>query len=349
MADISTPLPPIVLDGKLVETIWGGSSLADIAGKAIERGATIGESWETATDTVAQNAPWMGMTLGEITARHGETLLGSRAVAVFGERFPLLAKFLDAREQLSVQVHPDDQQAQARSPGKLGKTEAWYILRAEPGAEIVYGVRRPVSAGEVREAIAATHLEDLLLTAKVQVGDVIFVPAGTIHAIGAGIVLYELQEYSDITYRLYDYGRVQADGKPRELHVEAGIAVSRLVPPAMTKAVPVTLVETQTHTERVLAACRYFVEEELILRGALAVEPRPSSCEILSVIEGACEVTGNAGGAMLRTGQTAVLAASLGERTLSSTQARLIRSWVPEEADAALAAWRAAQPAPVLF
>jgi len=140
-------------------------------------------------------------------------------------RFPLLAKFIDARADLSVQVHPDDTYAQAHEGGKLGKTECWYILRAEPGARVVYGLKRSSSVAEVRRAVEETQLDELLNAFEVHSGDVIFVPAGTVHAICSGVVLYELQEYSDVTYRLYDYGRIQANGRPRELHLERGLAL----------------------------------------------------------------------------------------------------------------------------
>ena len=208
----------------------GRSSSRAGRGKSLPDGALVGESWETAVESVVCNAPYTGMTLGEMTARLGESLLGHRAVAMFGQRFPLLAKFIDARQWLSVQVHPDDVYAAAHEHGKLGKTEMWYILHAEAGAQVVYGLKREASRDEVRAAIQRNRLEDLLHMAEVTAGDVIFVPAGTVHAIGGGITLYELQEYSDVTYRLYDYGRLQANGQPRELHIDASLEVMRMVP-----------------------------------------------------------------------------------------------------------------------
>ena len=143
-------------------------------------------------------------------------LLGTDASAVFGHRFPLLAKFIDARKQLSVQVHPDDQYAYEHERGKLGKTEFWYILATEPGAKIVHGFQSPTTHAEVQQAIERVRLEELLHEEPIAPGDVIFVPAGTVHAIGGGVLLYELQEYSDVTYRMYDYGRLDAQDHPRE-------------------------------------------------------------------------------------------------------------------------------------
>lgn len=340
-------LQPIKVQASLHETIWGGQNLAAVAGKRLPAGARVGESWETETGNLILNEPYRGMTLGALVERLGEQLLGQRAIAVFGRRFPLLAKFIDARDQLSVQVHPNDAYAHEHEGGKLGKTEAWYILGAEPGAELVYGLERQVSAAEVRTAIAETRLEHLLHSFTVHPGDVVFVPAGTVHAIGAGVVLYELQEYSDVTYRLYDYGRLQADGKPRDLHVAQGLDVMRYGPAAAERVRPVDVPgATPEVWRRVLVACRYFVLEEITtLRGALAAETSPSSCEIISVLDGDCQLFGAAGaGIRLGLGETAVLPAHLGAYQVRGAAVRLLRSYVPSEDDMLLRAWRAAQP-----
>ena len=137
----------------------------------------------------------------------------------------MLAKFLDANAKLSVQVHPDDTYARLHEQGKLGKTEFWYVLDAAPGASIVHGFKTATSQEEVRQAIQDLTLENLLHEVHVSTGDIIFVPAGTVHAIGKGVLLYELQEYSDLTYRLYDYGRLSSAGIPRELHIERSLDV----------------------------------------------------------------------------------------------------------------------------
>jgi len=343
---------PIKLRASLHTTIWGGRRLATLAGKAIPEDALIGESWETALDAIAENAPYEGETLGALTERYGEALIGSRAVAVFGERFPLLTKFIDAHQWLSVQVHPDDAYANEHEGGKLGKTETWYILHAEPGAQIVYGVKRPVTRDEVRQAIEETRLETLLNHVEARAGDVIFVPAGTVHAIGAGVALYELQEYSDITYRLYDYGRLQANGQPRELHVERALDVMRTTPHAVVHVRPITCgAPSDGYMRRTLVGCRYFVMDELTLDGlakAAIGEVTPASCQIVTVLEGAAEIAGQTeDGVRLGVGETAVLPATMGAWRIHSTgneQARIMRSYVPTESDPALLAWQAAQP-----
>ena len=344
MADAHTPLHPLALNCSLHPTLWGGQRLTAHAGKTLPPDGAIGESWETELACTVREGPHEGTTLGELVELLGEDLLGGRAIAVLGRRFPLLAKFLDAQQWLSVQVHPDDAYAAAHEGGKLGKTEVWYILHAEPGAQIVYGLRRPSSRDEVRAAIQGDRLEELLALREVVAGEVIFVPAGTVHAIGAGIVLYELQEYSDVTYRLYDYGRVQDDGTRRQLHVEQSLDVMRYTP-AAGRFTPVALPDAALpHGRRVLAACRYFVLEELRLVGAWERVTAGASCEILSVLEGKCVITAREGeSVVLRRGETVVLPARLGAYRLEG-EARVVRSYVPEQVDESLERWRAAQP-----
>lgn len=323
---------PICVDASLHETIWGGRKLAEIVGKKLPDGdAPIGESWETETSTIVQNGPYAGQTLGELVELLDMDLLGTYAISVFGRRFPLLAKFLDARSQLSVQVHPNDEYAHAHERGKLGKTEFWYILAAEPGARIVHGLQRPTTRQEVREAIERVELEGLLHTELVAPGDVVFVPAGTVHAIGGGILLYELQEYSDVTYRMYDYGRLDAQGRPRELHIERALDVSSYEPSTCIKTRPVTLTECAAYTERCLVACRYFVTREMTLRTRVEGETT-GSCYILSSLSAnlrVCYGEGLARNECLERGQTMVLPAALGRYSIEGQGAFLV-SHVPD-------------------
>jgi mannose-6-phosphate isomerase len=338
-------LQPLQLEATLHETIWGGQNLATMAGKRLPSGARVGESWETEVGDRVVNPPYAGQTLGQLVEALGEALIGGRAREVFGPRFPLLAKFIDAQDTLSVQVHPDDAYAREHEGGKLGKTEAWYILHAEPGAQLVYGMARPTTRDEVRQAIAETRLESLLHYLTVRAGDVVLVPARTVHAIGAGIVLYELQEYSDITYRLYDYGRLQENGRPRELHVEQGLAVMRYEPSDRDTVRPVAIpADAPGVPGRVLVGCSYFVLQEVVVAGQVAHATSPTSCEILSVLEGTCEVaTPDGAPVRLALGDTAVLPARLGACTLRAEHARLLRSYVPTADDALLRLWQAGQ------
>ena len=345
MTSSGAALHPIHLRSSLHETIWGGQNLARYAGKTVPPGAKVGESWETETGNQVINPPYQGRSLGDLTAELGEPLLGTQALAVFGPRFPLLAKFIDAQDKLSVQVHPEDEYARQHEGGKLGKTEAWYILHADPGAVLIHGIRRAVTREEVRQAIADVTLDSLLYEEPVQAGDVVFVPAGTVHAIGAGIILYELQEYSDVTYRLYDYGRLTAEGKPRELHVEKALDVMHYAPTPTHKVQPIVLTDTaDLVSHRCLVACRYFVLEELTFEGSASDATNLTSCHILSLLDGSCILSaGDDEPLALSKGDTVVLPAALGAYHLSGDRCRLLRSYVPTPDDARLRRFWSAQ------
>jgi mannose-6-phosphate isomerase len=205
---------PVSLRPIFSERVWGVERLPQWYAQP-EAGKPVGEAWLTAETCVVDGGEFAGTSLAEMTRRFPEAFAGGDAA-----EFPLLVKTLFPREKLSVQVHPNDAQAGALGLGR-GKTECWYVLSAEAGAELALGFREEISAAEVRAAIANGTLEEKLNYVKVKAGDMVFVDAGTVHSIGPGMVILETQEYSDITYRLYDYGR------PRELHVDAGLAVTR--------------------------------------------------------------------------------------------------------------------------
>ncbi len=335
---------PLRLQASLHETLWGGRCLEHEHWKKLPPSqVAIGEAWETEINTLVQNGPYEGKTLGDVVQLQGVSLLGERVVAIFGERFPLLAKFIDAHAQLSVQVHPKDEYAAEHEGGKLGKTEFWYILAAEPDARIVYGFKAPTHRAEVEQAIRAVTLDQLLHEERVQAGDVIFVPAGTVHAIGGGVLLYELQEYSDVTYRMYDYGRLTASGKPRELHIEHSLAVSDYSVPTTVKRTPVPLPDTQGYEERCLVACRYFVTRELQLTEGTRVQGATgSSCLILTCL--GSEATVSYGPELqsherIIRGETLVLPAALGTYTIQG-HGPLLSSYVPTADDEAWRVWR---------
>jgi len=210
-------LAPLVLEPKEVPLVWGGRALAGRYGKPPVGDAVVGESWECFDANRVARGPLAGRTLGELRAEFGAALLGRLDPAY---AFPLLTKFIDAQGALSVQVHPDDAYARATEGQRNGKTECWYILEAEPGAELVLGWNRDLTRDEYRARVADGSLGEVLRRVPVAPGDVFHLPAGTLHAIGAGIVLFETQQTSDLTYRIFDWNRLGTDGKPRELHVE---------------------------------------------------------------------------------------------------------------------------------
>jgi mannose-6-phosphate isomerase len=209
-------LYPYVLVPKETPAIWGGDALVRRFGKSGDPQAAIGESWECWDANAVENGALAGATLGDLRARLGAELMGPIDPA---QLFPVLTKFIDARAALSVQVHPDDAYAQRVERQHNGKTECWYILDAQPDAELVLGWTRDTDRAEYERRVADGTLGDILRRVPVKPGDAFYLPAGTLHAIGAGIVLFEAQQASDLTYRIFDWNRVGTDGKPRELHV----------------------------------------------------------------------------------------------------------------------------------
>lgn len=335
---------PLRLEASLHETIWGGRRLEYDHWKQIPPDKTlVGEAWETEISNLIANGPYSGQNLGTLVQDLDASLIGTRTIALYGHRFPLLAKFIDANAQLSVQVHPDDTYAAKHEGGKLGKTEFWYILAAEPDATIVYGFKEQTSHAAVEQAIQNVALESLLHQEKVQAGDVIFVPAGTVHAIGSGILLYELQEYSDVTYRMYDYGRLTTSGQPRELHIERSLAVSSYNVASHIKKTPVTLAGGTGYEDRCLVACRYFVTREIHFNRKGVLEGQTNnSCIILSSLGAQVAVhygTDLAHSETLTRGQTMILPAALGTYLIEG-DGTLLYSYVPEPDDKAWQAWR---------
>ena len=217
------------------EAIWGGRGLDKHLNKALPPGKSIGESWELSARegaaSVVSEGPFGGWDLGRLTAEHGRELLGEAVYDRYRGEFPLLVKFLDACDDLSIQVHPDDRYARDEGLGRFGKMEAWYVLRSD-GGRIVYGLEAHVSRQAFQEAVDAHRVEEVVRTFDVSAGDVVFMPPGTVHALGAGVIVYEVQQSSDLTFRIYDYDRPGPDGSSRELHVDRALDVITFGSPA---------------------------------------------------------------------------------------------------------------------
>ena len=209
------------------EYIWGGRRLGDVLGKPIGDGPRYAESWEVVDhgndQSVVARGPLEGKTLGEVLREAPTGLLGSDAPR---EQFPLLLKYLDCNRVLSVQVHPDDEYGQRMSPPDFGKTEAWYIISAEPGSLIYAGLKEGVGPKELRDACKRGCSDEVLHTLEPSAGDCVFIPAGTMHALGEGLLVAEIQQSSDTTFRLFDWNRVDDQGNSRPLHIEQAIEVT---------------------------------------------------------------------------------------------------------------------------
>jgi mannose-6-phosphate isomerase len=329
-------LYPLLTERRIVEPIWGGARLAAWLDLPEPRPQKLGETWQVYDANPICNGPLAGRTLAEATRIYGAALVGTRTIACYGPDFPLLAKFIDANDKLSIQVHPDDAYAHRHeaTTGFHGKTEAWYILDAAPGADIIYGLARPTSREEFAAAVQHTDVESLLRRVPVQAGDVVFVPAGTLHAINAGIVLFEIQQKSDLTYRVYDYGRRDArTGQTRELHLAKALDVIDYNPAPRSTLTPLPL--EQDDTRLLLVACPYFALERWTLRGERKLATDPGSFEILTVIAGTFNL-GWAGEIVhLRRGDSVVLPAALGAYTLcvaaeNGADCQILRAYVPD-------------------
>lgn len=237
--------------------VWGGEKIAGYKGLRIDD-RNIGESWELSgvkgNESVVANGELAGRTITELISEYKGRLVGKKVYEKNGTEFPLLIKFIDAMQDLSVQVHPDDALAAARHNGSKGKTEMWYVVQAEPGAHLLSGLKSAITPDEYIRRVEENSITEVLNDYKVHAGDVFFLPAGRIHAIGAGTFVAEIQQTSDITYRIYDYGRPGLDGKPRELHTElAKDAIDYTVYPDYR-----TEYEAGTDKETVLVDCDYF-------------------------------------------------------------------------------------------
>ncbi len=220
---------PLTFDPVFKDYIWGGRNLETKLGRSLPAGK-IAESWEISghpsSPTTANNGPLAGKTMLEILDLLGLDLVGNRSRDMLDRgKFPILIMLLDANKRLSVQVHPDDDYANTHENGELGKTEMWYILHAEPEAYLIYGLKPGVTPASFRQALEEGKLENCLHQLPVEADDAIFIPSGSLHAIMDGIVLAEIQQTSDTTYRVYDWNRVGDDGKPRPLHVEKAMDV----------------------------------------------------------------------------------------------------------------------------
>ena len=229
-----TRLYPLKLQPSRHVKVWGGRRLAAEMNKQLPTEAPYGEAWEMHDTSIVANGALQGMTLRELLLAYGTALIGSASDPADG--FPLLVKMIDAAAWLSIQVHPNDRQARELEGEPRGKTEAWVVLSADEGAQLVIGLRPGTSREQMAAAIRSSQLENHLVYSNVKAGDVLYIPANTVHALGPGLLIYEIQQSSDITYRLYDWGRVGLNGRPRQLHIDKGLQVSNLdVLPAVAR------------------------------------------------------------------------------------------------------------------
>ena len=331
-------LYPLTFKPVLRDYVWGGRRLETLYGRTLPPEGPVAESWEISGHangpSVVESGFWQGHTLPQVLAELGADLVGNRAAwALRRGRFPLLVKILDAAQHLSVQVHPPDDYALLHENGELGKTEMWYVLHAQPGAEIVLGTQPGTTPKMLRQAIAHNTLESYLRRLPVRVGDAIFIPAGTLHALLAGLLVIEVEQNSDTTYRVYDWGRLGADGQPRPLHVEKSLAVINFhdAPPDVCRPMPAAAAPGITRHE--LCRCQYFVVEKVQLGpGALFQgHTNGQTLEMWGTLEGQAELSWEGGTELdLPTIRFCLIPASLGSFSLHSEHSTtLLRVYLP--------------------
>lgn len=350
-----TELYPLRLPPSFRERIWGSHDLAPVFGKQDRK---IGEAWYSFDENVVANGPLAGKSLRELIEAHGPALLGdidatknwglSQAPPAESHRpdelqaarsglspffsgptaktsFPILAKLLFTNDRLSVQVHPGDDYAREHEDS-AGKTEMWYVLAAKPGASVALGLTRVLSKDDLREAAITGEIERYLNWVEVDAGEAFFIPAGTLHAIGPDLVLCEIQQNSDVTYRFYDFGRLDTDGEPRELHIEKAVAVTELQPHA--GAIEPFRFPDQDWTRDLLVASPHFAVEHWAWDQPIQYPNKPNQADLLIFLQG----DGNISGHSYNPGDAYLFPAALENLELTPTSpTQAIRTYRPSQ------------------
>jgi mannose-6-phosphate isomerase len=305
---MSKKLYPLQFDPILKERIWGGEKLKTVLNKSITSKIT-GESWELSTVegdvSVIANGELKGKLLTEVIDEAPNEILGTEVHERFGKQFPLLFKYLDAREDLSIQVHPNDALAKKRH-NSFGKTEMWYIMQADPDARIIVGFKEDSNATEFVSKLKSNELLSILDSVNVKEGDVFFLETGTVHAIGAGLVVAEIQQTSDITYRIYDFDRVDAQGNTRELHVD--LALEAMNYEKVDTRREYLEEENQSNT---IVNCPYFTTNFIPLTEATTISKTGNSFTVYMCIDGAFEIEYNKDIYQYQKGDTVLIPATM--------------------------------------
>ncbi|MDE5871336.1 MAG: class I mannose-6-phosphate isomerase [Muribaculaceae bacterium] len=300
---------PIRFVPYLKSVIWGGKKICKY--KGIEQTENnIGESWEISAvpghESVVADGPYKGMKITELIECFGPELLGRDVFDRYDGKFPLLVKLIDANDNLSVQVHPDDELARKRHDS-LGKTEMWYIIDADKGAKIYSGLNRQLTPDEYVRMVEENTIEEALAVHDSRAGDVFFLPAGRVHAIGAGNLLAEIQESSDITYRIYDYDRRDAEGNSRELHTEQAKDAIDYTFYDEYKSAPAD----PSVADAVIAECGHFKVDRLLLDGELDLSYDESSFTVVMCLGGSADLEYEGGTSHMKAGETVLVPAAL--------------------------------------
>ena len=318
----------IKLNPAFKDYLWGGTKLRDEYGKKCDLDK-VAESWELSCHkdgcSVVADGEYAGLTLPQYIEKAGKAVLGTDCEKF--EYFPILIKLIDAKQNLSVQVHPDNDYAM-RVEGEYGKTEMWYVVDCEPGAGLLYGFKHEISKEEFRRRIEDNTLLEVTNRVEVHPGDVFFIEAGTLHAIGEGILIAEIQQNSNTTYRVYDYGLVGADRKPRQLHIEKAIDVTRLAPATRPCGRPQAKPEAfDGGSVLPLASCDYFTVKEMEVTSHAALMADEKSFHSLLLLDGSLTLSMGGEKLEMKKGDSVFVPAGSGDYTLTG-KGRLILTTV---------------------
>lgn len=321
---------PLKFEPVLKQTLWGGDKIIPFK-HLNEDLPNVGESWEVSavegSESVVANGACKGMTLPEMVRKYKDELVGEANYARFGDKFPLLIKFIDAKQDLSIQVHPGDELARKRH-NSFGKNEMWYVVSAEPGAKLISGFSQEITPKEYKERVADGTFAEALQACAVKPGDVFYVPAGRVHGIGAGVFVAEIQQTSDITYRIFDYNRRDKDGKLRELHVSQAVDAINYEDVEDDFR---TLYEPVPNEPVELVACPYFTTSVYDMTEEITCDySELDSFVVFICVEGACRLLDDAKNEVsLRAGETVLFPATTQEVTiLPETHVKLLETYV---------------------
>ncbi|HWZ53483.1 MAG TPA: type I phosphomannose isomerase catalytic subunit [Candidatus Acidoferrales bacterium] len=310
---------------------WGSLSLSPLFPEKTNLTEPLGEAWMTGSDCRFASGPFAGQKLGAAWSTMPAEWTGT--LAERSGLFPLLVKFIFAEDKLSVQVHPDDEYARQHENAACGrgKTEMWYALRAGPGAEVLVGLKPHVTLDQFKRSLADGSTEDCLEHVPLRAGDAIFVPAGTAHTIGPGLVLCEIQEHSDLTYRVYDYNRRDAEGRARELHIEKALDVIRFGEQRGGKIDPVHVTRGRVE-ETHFVACRYFATEKWGFSESVTAATSREHFDLMIILEGTGQFEWDDSRAEYAPAQVWMFPAALGEYGIKpSARTALLRTYVPRD------------------
>lgn len=318
---------PILFDPILKERIWGGNKLKNLLNKQAGSG-DFGESWEISNvagdHSVVTNGAMKGESLESLLEEAPEEILGKKVYRNFGNEFPLLIKFIDARTALSVQLHPNDELARKRH-NSFGKTEMWYIMQAEDGADINVGFKKTIDKEEYLDYLQAGKITELLNFEKVQKGDSFFINTGKVHAIGAGVLLAEIQQTSDITYRIYDWDRTDAQGNSRELHTELALDAIDFE----KKDDYLRPYEKQLNQSSNIATCKYFTTNYLPVQGIVEKDySEIDSFVIYMCVGGSATITVNGNSESISMGETILVPGVNKNVTIAAEGAELLEVYI---------------------